>query len=128
MVNNTQRRKRHARRGFTVVEVLIAVTVLVVGVMGMMGTSAAITAMLSRGARSNRAAYFAQARLERLQSTPCQLLADGTETQATYYTLAWTVTTPAATTGKRVRLISTYPGVIGNARADTVEATVLCIR
>jgi hypothetical protein len=56
------------------------------------------------------------------------LLASGTATQASVYSLSWTVTTPAAGTGKRIRLISSYPGVIGNTRADTMEATVLCIR
>lgn len=123
-----KRRRLGARRGFTMVEILVAVTILVVGVLGMMGTSAAMTAMLSRGNRSNRAAYFSQERLERLQSTPCQLLADGNETKATYYNLSWKITTPASGTGKRVRVIAAYPGVIGKARADTMEAMVLCIR
>lgn len=122
------RRNRRTRRGFTIIEVLIAVTILIVGVLGMIGTSAAITKMLSRGNRSNRAAFFAQERLERLMATPCQLLASGTSTQASVYSLAWTVTTPAAGTGKRIRMISSYPGVVGRTRADTTEATVLCIR
>ncbi|HKS05917.1 MAG TPA: prepilin-type N-terminal cleavage/methylation domain-containing protein [Gemmatimonadaceae bacterium] len=122
------RRNRRARRGFTIIEVLIAVTILIVGVLGMIGTSAAITKMLSRGNRSNRAAFLAQERLERLMATPCQLLANGTSTQAGVYSLAWTVTTPAAGTGKRIRMISTYPAVLRRNRADTTEATVLCIR
>lgn len=128
MVMNRRHRLRSRRGGFTMIEILVAVTILVVGVLGMMGTSAAVTRMLSRGNRSNRAAFFSQERLERLQSTPCQLLASGAETKATIYNLSWTVTTPAAGTGKRIRLITGYPGVIGNARADTMEATVLCIR
>ena len=128
MVTKQRRRLRSRRGGFTMIEILVAVTILVVGVLGMMGTSAAVTRMLSRGNRSNRAAFYAQERLERLQATPCPLLASGTETKATVYNLSWLVTTPATGTGKRVRLIAAYPGVVGNARADTMEATVLCIR
>lgn len=121
-------RLRLRRSGFTIIEVLIAVTILTIGVLGMIGTSAAVTRMLSRGNRSSRAAFYAQERLERLQATPCQLLANGNETKPPNYALSWTITNPASGTGKRVRLISAYTGVVGKQRADTMEATVLCVR
>ena len=116
------------RRGFTIVEILIAVTVLVVGVLGFVGTTAAVTRMLSRGNRSNRAAFFAQHRLEQIQATPCQLISGGSETRANLYSLNWTVTTSPSGTGKNVRLITRYSAVLSRPRADTMETTVLCIR
>ena len=128
MVTRRRRPRTRLRRGFTIVEILIAVTVLVVGVLGFVGTTAAVTRMLSRGNRANRAAFFSQHRLEVLQATPCQLLADGSETRANVYTLSWTVTTTPGGNGKNVRLITGYPAVLSRPRADTMETTVLCIR
>jgi prepilin-type N-terminal cleavage/methylation domain-containing protein len=127
MVRRPRARTR-LRRGFTIVEILIAVTVLVVGVLGFVGTTAAVTRMLSRGNRSNRGAFISQQRLEQIQATPCQLLANGSETRANIYQLSWTVTTTPGGNGKNVRLITGYPAVLSRPRADTMETTVLCIR
>lgn len=123
-----RRRRMRLRRGFTIVEALIAVTILAVGVLGLVGSMAAATGMLSRGNRANRAAFYAQHRLEQVQATPCQLLANGSETKGNVFTISWEVGGSATAQARTVRLIATYPGVLTRARADTMEATVLCAR
>ena len=49
---------RTSERGFTVVEVIIAIIVLTVGLLGLMTTAALVTRMIARGQRSAVAAAF----------------------------------------------------------------------
>ncbi len=49
------------RRGFTIVEIIIAIIVLTVGVLGMVTTAALVTRMIARGQRSAAASAFAAA-------------------------------------------------------------------
>jgi Tfp pilus assembly protein PilV len=120
---------RRARRGgFTIVEVLVAVTVLVFGLLALVGTGALITKMLSRGNRSNRGAFFALEQLETLRSMPCTSLVNGSATRAGGYTVSWQIINITGGTARRARVVSAYAATLGTARADTVEATILCIR
>ena len=48
------------QRGFTIVEVLVAVMVLAVGVIALVGSSATITRMIGRGRHDTRAALVAE--------------------------------------------------------------------
>lgn len=52
------------RRGFTILEIMIAVIILTVGVLGLVSTAAYVTRMIARGQRSALAGTFAQRRLE----------------------------------------------------------------
>ncbi len=54
-------------RGFTLVEVLVAVMVLSVGITALVGSSALVTRMVGRGATETRAAEVAQQRLDNLR-------------------------------------------------------------
>ena len=120
--------RRRRRGGFTIVEVLVAVTVLVFGLLALVGTGALITKMLSRGNRSNRGAFFALEQMESLRSIPCNSLANGSATKAGGYTVSWQIINITGGTARRARVVSTYAATLGTPRADTVEATILCIR
>ena len=73
-----------SRQGFTLIEVLVAVTVLGVGILGLVGSSALVTRMIGRGRHTTNAVQIAQERLDRLRqtalstATPCTALANGT--------------------------------------------------
>jgi prepilin-type N-terminal cleavage/methylation domain-containing protein len=54
-------------RGFTLVEVLLAVTVLGIGIVALAGSSALVTRMVGRGAITTRAAEVGSRRLEMLR-------------------------------------------------------------
>jgi len=67
---------RRARRGFTVVEAMVAILVLAFGVLGLMGTSGALTKQISVSRRQMRAASLVRQRLERLGAvTNCAAIA-----------------------------------------------------
>ena len=58
-------------RGFTIIEIIIAIIVLTVGLLGLVTTGALVTRMLARGQRSATAAAFASRRLERMRIAGC---------------------------------------------------------
>ncbi|MBI1967765.1 MAG: prepilin-type N-terminal cleavage/methylation domain-containing protein, partial [Gemmatimonadetes bacterium] len=51
-------------RGFTIIEIIIAIIVLTVGLLGLVSTAALVTRMIGRGQRSTEAAIFAAQRME----------------------------------------------------------------
>jgi len=58
---------RQSERGFTLVEVLIAVVVLGIGVTALVGSSALVTRMVGRGISETKAAEAANRRLESMR-------------------------------------------------------------
>jgi Tfp pilus assembly protein PilV len=117
------------RKGFTIAEIILAMTILVIGVLAFVGTSAATARMLTRGNRATKASFYAQEQLEMLASKYCGNLANGTATSAGgVYTHAWTVSSALSGNSRRIRLITTYTAQRGVTRADTTEMSVLCLR
>lgn len=78
-------------RGFTLVELMVAILVLVVGMLAMAGTTAVITRQIGGGAQMALAASRAQMRFERLRADACETLTDGSDV-ARGITEKWTVT------------------------------------
>ena len=60
-----------SRRGFTIAECLVAVTLFAVGLLGISGTALAVQRIGTDGARRAEGAALAVARLERLAATSC---------------------------------------------------------
>lgn len=85
-----------ARRGFTLVELIAAILILVVGVLGLASTAAVVMRQLTASSMQTRAAMTAQSRLEQLRSVPCANMADGTATSSGV-TETWSVTVNART-------------------------------
>jgi type II secretion system protein I len=119
-------------KGFTLIEVLIAMTVLSIGVMALVGSSAMATRMIGRGRESTQVSQVATARAEWLRqvaastSPPCGSpnLTDGT-VASNGITQQWQVQ-PLSPSGTRdVRLIYSYR-VPRGTRADTMTLTLLC--
>jgi type IV pilus assembly protein PilV len=65
------------RRGFTIVELLVAIMVFSVGVLALAGTSASIVAMSGSASRRVQAASLASSRFEVLRSISCTKVANG---------------------------------------------------
>ena len=59
------------RRGFTLVELIVAIVILSVGVLGLASTAAVVTRQIGGGAQQARAASVAQARFEILRGMSC---------------------------------------------------------
>ena len=114
-------------RGFTIVEVLVAVIVLVIGVVALVASSASSTRMIGRGRSSTRAVQAATARMEIIRanayrtSPDCTALANGSDSASTGVVTTWTIT--GTGTPRTVRVISTYR-VPGRSRADTLTTQI----
>jgi Tfp pilus assembly protein PilV len=72
-----------ARRGVTLVELIIAVTILMVGLLSIVGISASITRSLGQARQESLAAVAAQSRFEQLAGTACTSFTLGTVQTAT---------------------------------------------
>jgi prepilin-type N-terminal cleavage/methylation domain-containing protein len=101
-----------SRSGFTLIEVLIAVTLLSVGVVAMAGTAGMVNRMVGRGKVDTRAAQLATLKLDSLRAfaygaTPrCTGLANGGPDSIDNVSLSWTVTvTP---TGRTLFVSASY--------------------
>jgi len=68
------------RPGFTLLEVLVALTLLGTGVLGLSASAALVSRMIGDGSRLTLAATIATARLERLRALPCANATSGSAT------------------------------------------------
>ena len=74
------RRVRGARRGVTLVELLVAMSILSVGLLAIAGVSGSITRSLGESRNETLAATAAMARFEKVAGTQCSSLALATPT------------------------------------------------
>ena len=88
-------KRRPKNRGFTVVEVLVAIVIMALGVLGLAGTATSVSRLIGGGAEQTIAANYAMSRFEQLRSTTCANLAAGTATKRGM-TEHWTVTASGA--------------------------------
>jgi prepilin-type N-terminal cleavage/methylation domain-containing protein len=116
---------KNTERGFSLIEVLIAMVILTIGVIGLAATSRAITQMSGSGIRSAESAALANARLDVLRATDCAALTSGSETVGAY-TLAWRVRTHATYSQLReVELVVRY-NEPGSTRTALYETQISC--
>jgi len=94
-VRRTKAPRRRDRHGITLVEILIAITIMLVGVGGLLGTSGSVGKQMAGGNMQTVAAGIAQARLDSLTSLSCATLDAGAKTGNTALRgvkESWTVT------------------------------------
>lgn len=118
-------------RGFTIIEIIIAIVILTVGILGLVTTAALVTRMIARGQRSGDAAAFAARRLERLRPATCipaQRVA-GSDTLYRGSTWAainrWTFT-DAGNGNFRIKILTTSKTMPNRMRTDSTETTIPC--
>lgn len=115
-------------RGFTLIEIIVAIVILSVGVLGMVGSAGLVSRMIGQGKRNTRAGVVALQRMEVLRQTAlstsphCTALAGGTAT-TNAVNETWTVS--GAGRSRRLRIIVRYQTTRGTL-ADTVNTVVLC--
>ena len=125
-------------RGFTIIEVIIAVIVLTVGILAMVTTAALVTRMIARGQRSADASAFMARRVERIRAVASGQIAGACATPApgsdTLYRGSnwvaintWTVTPVVGQLQNfRIQIVSTYKTFKNRVRRDSMETTFSC--
>jgi type IV pilus modification protein PilV len=118
-------------RGFSIVEVLVAIIILTIGILALAQSSGAVTTMIGRGKQDTQAAAAAQQVLERLRqqastTTPmCTALANGTETgPRPGMTRAWTVT---GTGDSRTVVVTVTYRISRGTRQEIIRAQLGCV-
>jgi prepilin-type N-terminal cleavage/methylation domain-containing protein len=66
-----------ARKGFSLIELMVAIMILTVGLLGLAATTAVSTQMIGAGGRHTLAASVAQSRFEMMQRGSCAGLTGG---------------------------------------------------
>lgn len=119
-----------SERGFTLIEVMVAILILTIGVLGLASTASSVTRMIAAGQRSAVAATFASQRLERLRASGCTSQTAGADTLKRGTTWVainnWSFTNPGNSTW-RVLLTSQYKTIKNQTRIDRVEITISCL-
>ena len=119
-------------RGFTIVEIIIAIIVLTVGLLGLVSTAALVTRMIARGQRTAVAATYAAQRMERLRPAACIAAqrVNGSESlyrgSASVATNSWAFT-DAGNSTIRIQVITTYATIKNRTHTDTLETAVTCL-
>ena len=72
--------RRTARRGFTLIELMVTVLLLGVGLAGLVATSGAVSRMMGGSSREGDAATVAASRFETLRGAACASIVAGTAT------------------------------------------------
>ncbi|MEO8295441.1 MAG: prepilin-type N-terminal cleavage/methylation domain-containing protein [Gemmatimonadota bacterium] len=112
-------------RGSTLIEIIVAITILSVGVLGLVGTGVAVNRLLGRGHWATVAAAEAEARLEILKaqagdSAGCANLAGGSASVSAGLTTRWGVTGGGSSHTVTVEVTG------GGLRADTILTVIGC--
>lgn len=119
------------KNGFTIIEVLIAMIVLVVGTLGLVTTAAMVSRMLGRGARSSSMAAFDQRRMERLRPRACIAAQRTAGADTLWRGGSWVAITNWTWTDMgnsyyQARLITVTKTQQYRTRTDTMEMGVIC--
>lgn len=110
------------RRGFSLVEVMIAIVILTTGVLALAASSAAVTRLISQGGRLGGAAVAAEGRIELLRATPCASLTGGTTNDGPY-----TVVATVTGSGNLRTVVVTVSYQTGRStRTDTINTFISC--
>lgn len=111
-------------RGFTMVEVMVAVVILSVGILGLTSTAASVVQMVGNGNRFSEVSELAAEQFEAMRTLPCAQMSDSSATRGPF-AVAWAVTSIASGEGRRIDLTvgSTTPK---GSRIDRFSMSVSC--
>ena len=124
--------KSSPKAGFTIVEVLIAITMLSLGILALASTSGSVTRMMNFARQKTNATAIAQSVLDSLRyraaatSPKCTALATGSHATPvkTGFTTSWTVATSGDT--RNITVTVTYSDGRAN-KTETVTSTLFCL-
>ena len=124
--------KRRDQSGFTIIEILIAIVVLVVGLLSLVMTAAMVSRMLGRANRAQVAATFATQRMEKMRPAACITAqrVGGTDTLSRggqWIAINDWSYIDLGSSAYRLRVITTWETARNRSRVDTLEMGVPCL-
>jgi type IV pilus assembly protein PilV len=111
-------------RGFTIIEVMVAVMILTVGLLALVGTAGLVTRMIGQGQRYTVVSTLANERIETLRSAGCPAVGTGSETRGGY-TINWQVSAGPGLSSRNIEVVVTSSTGRGS-RVDTVQTVQVC--
>jgi prepilin-type N-terminal cleavage/methylation domain-containing protein len=119
-------RSCQARDGFTLIELMVAIMILVVGVLGLAGTAGMVSRMVGGAAQQTIAANIAASRFETLRSVPCASVVGG-DTTIRNISEVWSVTPdPTNANLSAVANTITYTAAGGRSRTLAFQSYIIC--
>jgi len=106
------------RRGFSLLEVVVAVVILAVGVLGLAGTTALVIRQIALSDLTTERAAALQSVIETLRATPFDRLVGGSDSVGVF-SVRWSVE-EARADWKTVRVLTTGPGLARTPRGFPV--------
>jgi prepilin-type N-terminal cleavage/methylation domain-containing protein len=107
----TTRTNLRARRGVTMIELMVSLAIVSVGVFGLAGGATLVTRLMGGGTLQTRAAFIANAHIENFRSMACTSVTSGTDTVRSVIS-SWTATAlnnSGSQRGTSVTLTVRYP-------------------
>jgi len=123
--------KQRNEGGFTILEIMIAVVILMVGMLGLVMTAALTTRMMGRANRAQQAAAYAQKRMEMMRSSAC-ITAQRTSGVDTLYRGTQMIAyntwrySDMPSGSYRLQVITRWVTTNNKIKADTLEQGVPC--
>ena len=116
--------RRTPRRGFTLVEMMVAILLIGVGLMGLAALSTTVTRANVHSASLTAASSLAQERMERFQTDAYEGIVSGSDTRlqdGILYTRAWTVTNNAPEVGLKTVIVTVSWTTRGKPHSTTLS-------
>lgn len=112
-------------RGFSLIELMIAMVILTVGVLGVAASARLVTQMTGSGGRYGGSSVVASSRFERLRAGVCATLAGGSATTGKY-SESWTVTISGASNLLRTVTLTISYNDGRSTRSAVFATTISC--
>lgn len=125
IANTTCLRVTHRQSGFTLVEVLVAIFVLVFGLLGVISVATTVINGNAFSKEITTATTLAQDKMEELKGTAYSSIASGSDTQESIYTRTWTVTPDSPADGMKTIEVTVefqWKGATRNVTLKTIVA------
>ncbi len=119
-----------SRRGFTIVEVVVAMMIMTIAVLALASSSGLVSKMMMRGHNAEMASAFAMRRMDQLRMTGCTARANGADTLfrgtsnwAAINNWDWT---DAGKSTYRMKVTTSYRSSGGATGTNISESSISC--